>query len=52
MARITIRVEPRHGDISPCSHAVKPSGKPRDPQSGPGHDDLDDVPDSIHPLQR
>jgi hypothetical protein len=34
MARITVRVEPRHGDNSPCSHAVKPSGKPRDPQSG------------------
>ncbi|MEV6409585.1 hypothetical protein AB0M58_42905 [Streptomyces bobili] len=34
MARITIRVEPRRGDNSPCSHAVKPSGKPRNPQSG------------------
>jgi hypothetical protein len=34
MARITIRVEPRHADNSPCAHAVKPSGKPRDPVSG------------------
>ncbi|MFJ3213808.1 hypothetical protein [Streptomyces flaveolus] len=34
MARITVRVEPRHADSSPCTHAVKPSGKPRDPHSG------------------
>ncbi|MFG3268478.1 hypothetical protein [Streptomyces bobili] len=34
MARVTVRVEPRHADNSPCSHAVKPSGKPRNPQSG------------------
>ncbi|MFE7854435.1 hypothetical protein [Streptomyces sp. NPDC057403] len=34
MARITIRVEPRHEDNSRCEHDVKPSGKPRDPASG------------------
>lgn len=34
MARITVRVEPRHADNSPCDHAVKPSGRPRDPESG------------------
>ncbi|GGP80498.1 hypothetical protein [Streptomyces melanogenes] len=33
MARITVRVEPRHADNSPCPHPVKPSGKPRDPNS-------------------
>ncbi|MGW2416020.1 hypothetical protein ACWCV5_28170 [Streptomyces tubercidicus] len=33
MARNTVRVEPRHADNSPCHHAVKPSGRPRDPQS-------------------
>ncbi|WP_217239819.1 hypothetical protein [Streptomyces sp. AC555_RSS877] len=32
--RITVHVEPRHADNSPCWHAVKPSGKPRFPQSG------------------
>ena len=32
--RITIRVEPRHADNSACEHAVKPSGKPRNPESG------------------
>ncbi|MEV6131931.1 hypothetical protein AB0M05_34960 [Streptomyces violaceusniger] len=34
MARITVTVEPRHANNSPCEHAVKPSGKPRDPESG------------------
>ncbi|MGW0632987.1 hypothetical protein [Streptomyces sp. NPDC002758] len=34
MARIAIHVEPRHADNSPCKHAVKPSGKPRNPASG------------------
>ncbi|MFJ5212760.1 hypothetical protein [Streptomyces nigra] len=34
MARITMRVEPRHADNSLCDHAVKPSGRPRDPGSG------------------
>uniref|UniRef100_UPI002F9168F3 hypothetical protein n=1 Tax=Streptomyces sp. NBC_01562 TaxID=2975879 RepID=UPI002F9168F3 len=34
MARITVRVEPRHADNSPCDHVVKPSGQPRDPASG------------------
>ncbi|MFF4138064.1 hypothetical protein ACFY1B_42820 [Streptomyces mirabilis] len=34
MARITVRVEPRHADNSRCEHDVKPSGKPRDPASG------------------
>ncbi|MFZ3562844.1 hypothetical protein ACOKM5_43715 [Streptomyces sp. BH097] len=34
MARITVHIEPRHTDNSPCEHAVKPSGKPRDPASG------------------
>ncbi|WP_267892005.1 hypothetical protein [Streptomyces pactum] len=34
MARITVRVEPRHADNGPCTHEVKPSGKPRDPHSG------------------
>lgn len=32
--RITVQVEPRHADNSPCEHLVKPSGKPRDPASG------------------
>ncbi|MET8411081.1 hypothetical protein ABZV34_23765 [Streptomyces sp. NPDC005195] len=34
MARIIVGIEPRHADNSPCDHAVKPSGKPRDPDSG------------------
>ncbi|MEV8057201.1 hypothetical protein AB0P37_11880 [Streptomyces antimycoticus] len=34
MACITVTVEPRHANNSPCEHAVKPSGKPRDPESG------------------
>ena len=34
MSRITIRVEPRHADHSPCEHKVKPSGRPRDTASG------------------
>ncbi|MEV5786741.1 hypothetical protein AB0L42_38010 [Streptomyces sp. NPDC052287] len=34
MARILVGIEPRHADNSPCGHAVKPSGKPRDPNSG------------------
>ncbi|WP_331724356.1 hypothetical protein OG416_36275 (plasmid) [Streptomyces longwoodensis] len=34
MARITVHVEPRHADDSRCDHAVKPSGRPRDPASG------------------
>lgn len=33
MARITIRVEPRHADNTTCDHQVKPSGKPRNPAS-------------------
>ncbi|MEU6353180.1 hypothetical protein ABZ896_28290 [Streptomyces sp. NPDC047072] len=32
--RITVQVEPRHADNSACEHSVKPSGKPRDPESG------------------
>ncbi|SFO06956.1 Transposase and inactivated derivatives, TnpA family [Streptomyces sp. cf124] len=32
--RIIVRVEPRHADNSSCEHAVKPSGKPRDPAAG------------------
>ncbi|MFF4466402.1 hypothetical protein [Streptomyces mirabilis] len=34
MARITVGVEPRHADNSRCEHAVKPSARPRDPESG------------------
>ncbi|CAM5608270.1 hypothetical protein ACIPPN_30965 [Streptomyces diastaticus] len=34
MARITVRVQPSHADNTPCDHPVKPSGKPRDPDSG------------------
>ncbi|WP_223736296.1 hypothetical protein [Streptomyces purpurogeneiscleroticus] len=34
MARITVSIEPQHADSSRCDHAVKPSGRPRDPQSG------------------
>ncbi|GAP47073.1 hypothetical protein [Streptomyces azureus] len=34
MARITVRVEPRHTDNSLCDHAVKPSGRPCHPGSG------------------
>jgi hypothetical protein len=34
MARITVHIEPRHADNSRCEHAVKPSGRPRDPESG------------------
>ncbi|MFE1612695.1 hypothetical protein G3M53_07650 [Streptomyces sp. SID7982] len=34
MARITVSVQPRHADNTTCDHPVKPSGKPRDPDSG------------------
>ncbi|MGI5532535.1 hypothetical protein ACQEVX_35740 [Streptomyces syringium] len=34
MARITVKVEPLHADGTACDHAVSPSGKPRDPDSG------------------
>ncbi|MBO3675714.1 hypothetical protein [Streptomyces sp. NEAU-YJ-81] len=34
MARITVTVEPRRPNNSPCEQAVKPSGKHRDPASG------------------
>ncbi|MCX4581055.1 hypothetical protein OHB41_49785 [Streptomyces sp. NBC_01571] len=34
MVRILVRIESRHADNSPCTHSVKPSGKPRDPNSG------------------
>ncbi|ESP95746.1 hypothetical protein B591_31133 (plasmid) [Streptomyces sp. GBA 94-10 4N24] len=34
MTRITVSVQPRHADNTPCDHPVKPSGKPRDPDSG------------------
>ncbi|MPY55553.1 hypothetical protein [Streptomyces acidicola] len=34
MARITVSVEPRHADNSPCDQPVKPSGRPRDPSCG------------------
>ncbi|MFD4866878.1 hypothetical protein [Streptomyces sp. NPDC058412] len=34
MARIAIKVEPLHADGTVCLHAVSPSGKPRDPNSG------------------
>jgi hypothetical protein len=34
MASITIHVEPRHADNTPCKHAVKPSGKPRESAFG------------------
>ncbi|MFD5625752.1 MULTISPECIES: hypothetical protein [unclassified Streptomyces] len=34
MARITFSIEPRHADFTGCAHPVKPSGRPRDPNSG------------------
>ncbi|GAA2417999.1 hypothetical protein ACFPFX_04785 [Streptomyces mauvecolor] len=34
MARIVITIEPRHPDNTRCEHAVKPTGKPRDPHVG------------------
>jgi hypothetical protein len=36
MARITVKIEPLHPDGSICNHAIRPSGKPRDPNSGTG----------------
>lgn len=34
MARIKIAIDPLHADGTVCTHAIKPSGKPRDPESG------------------
>ncbi|MEU9061691.1 hypothetical protein AB0D13_23230 [Streptomyces sp. NPDC048430] len=34
MARISVRIAPLHLDRTQCTHAVRPSGKPRDPDSG------------------
>ncbi|MFL4953287.1 hypothetical protein ACJ6WE_39850 [Streptomyces sp. MMS24-I31] len=34
MARIKIAIDPLHADGTVCTHAIKPSGKPRDPDSG------------------
>ncbi|MEE1943280.1 hypothetical protein V1L54_28400 [Streptomyces sp. TRM 70361] len=34
MARIAVKIVPEHADGTPCTHAVAPSGKPRDPHSG------------------
>ncbi|MFD5814729.1 hypothetical protein [Streptomyces sp. NPDC127038] len=34
MPRITLKITPLHPDGSVCTHAVRPSGKPRDPLSG------------------
>lgn len=34
MARITITIESLHADDTVCEHALRPSGKPRDPASG------------------
>ncbi|MBX9398369.1 hypothetical protein K4749_33480 [Streptomyces sp. TRM72054] len=34
MARIRIWIVPQHADGTACEHAIKPSGKPRDPESG------------------
>ncbi|WP_410540514.1 hypothetical protein [Streptomyces sp. KL2] len=34
MARIAMKINPLHADGSVCTHAVAPSGKPRDPHSG------------------
>ncbi|WDM16500.1 hypothetical protein J3S85_36450 [Streptomyces lavenduligriseus] len=34
MARIRIWIDPQHADGTVCEHKIKPSGKPRDPESG------------------
>ncbi|MFE7077262.1 hypothetical protein ACFU96_44975 [Streptomyces sp. NPDC057620] len=34
MARIKVSIDPLHPDCTVCTHAIKPSGKPRDPDSG------------------
>lgn len=34
MARISVKVVPLHPDGTECTHAVSPSGKPRDPDAG------------------
>ncbi|MEU6444800.1 hypothetical protein [Streptomyces sp. NPDC047046] len=34
MARIRISINPLHADGTVCTHKIKPSGKPRDPDSG------------------
>ncbi|MEU7553102.1 hypothetical protein AB0B01_12270 [Streptomyces sp. NPDC044571] len=34
MARISVKIAPLHPDGTECTHAVRPSGKPRDPDSG------------------
>ncbi|MGW7347982.1 hypothetical protein [Streptomyces sp. NPDC054854] len=34
MARISVRITPLHPDGTECAHAVRPSGKPRDPDAG------------------
>ncbi|GGP90271.1 hypothetical protein [Streptomyces melanogenes] len=34
MARISVKIEPLHRDGTMCTHAISPSGKPRDPGSG------------------
>ncbi|MGK5628571.1 hypothetical protein [Streptomyces sp. URMC 123] len=32
--RIKIWIDPQHADGTVCEHKTKPSGKPRDPESG------------------
>ena len=34
MARIRIWIDPQHADGTVCEHKIRPSGKPRDPESG------------------
>ncbi|MCZ1012683.1 hypothetical protein [Streptomyces lydicus] len=34
MARISVKISPLHPDGTECTHAVRPSGKPRDADSG------------------
>ncbi|MFJ7069783.1 hypothetical protein [Streptomyces sp. NPDC101115] len=34
MARISVKITPFHPDGTECTHAIRPSGKPRDPDSG------------------
>ncbi|WP_331747526.1 hypothetical protein OG365_40820 (plasmid) [Streptomyces sp. NBC_00853] len=34
MARISVKITPLHPDGTECTHAVRPSGKPRDADSG------------------
>ncbi len=34
MARISVKITPLHPDGTECTHAVSPSGKPRDPAAG------------------